>query len=353
MIWLLLGCASEPIEHTFLEGFSYRWAAFNHRVSTLHVDVDEAGAEVAVIGGTSTTGVPPELDASCDASTCQEFPFLDRSDVVVRAATVAANTGSLRVGVADVAIEAGATPVTTDVLVPVVGGGTPVAVLQAFELDTHHPLDIESCYNPAFGWLPTHVAVKLGDPVEGPDGYTVPVTASFEAGNTLEVERGCVDASREHAVVWYRLRVAVALTRGDVDALPVSFAQAWELGESASNPDEQSEPTAAERPLSSPFPDAIFGWSGLDYRFHLDDPTRRGAYLRSLAFMADPEAGLLTAHATNYSPPTQLSGFDYDFVGTVAAFTVPGATITARAASANLDTSLDAAGEPALHAVGW
>jgi hypothetical protein len=66
MILFILGCSADPVAHTFLEGFSYRWTRFNHRLSALHVAVDADQAEVAVIGGTSTTGVSPSLGVGCD-----------------------------------------------------------------------------------------------------------------------------------------------------------------------------------------------------------------------------------------------------------------------------------------------
>ena len=55
----------------------------------------------------------------------------------------------------------------------------------------------------------------------------------------------------------------------------------------------------------------------MDFQFHVDDAEDRGAYLRTIEYLADPVGGTAWGHATNYSPGTQLSGFDYAFSGTV------------------------------------
>ena len=55
-----------------------------------------------------------------------------------------------------------------------------------------------------------------------------------------------------------------------------------------------------------------------------EDEDQRGAYLRSLAFDIDIDAGAVYGHATNYSPGSQLSGFDYTFNGEIVSVPVRG-----------------------------
>jgi hypothetical protein len=68
----------------------------------------------------------------------------------------------------------------------------------------------------------------------------------------------------------------------------------------------------------------LLGWSQFDFRFHVDDPDDRGAYLRTVSVDADLATTTASGHATNYSPGSQLSGFDYAFSGTVRGMEVDG-----------------------------
>ena len=71
----LAGCSPESSVE-WLEGAGYRWDLFNHRLSYLHVAVDERGPEIAVVGGTSTTGLQTELAPECESATCSELPLV-------------------------------------------------------------------------------------------------------------------------------------------------------------------------------------------------------------------------------------------------------------------------------------
>ena len=66
-----------PRSATWLEGFSYEWDFFNHRISFLDVFVDGPSASISVVGGTSTTGIAPEYPEGCEREGCEEFPFFD------------------------------------------------------------------------------------------------------------------------------------------------------------------------------------------------------------------------------------------------------------------------------------
>ncbi|PIX73871.1 MAG: hypothetical protein COZ38_12365, partial [Rhodocyclales bacterium CG_4_10_14_3_um_filter_68_10] len=55
----------------------------------------------------------------------------------------------------------------TSISIPLDGKarGLPVVTIQGFDLDTTEPLFGEGgCYVPANGWLPTRVAIELGEP---------------------------------------------------------------------------------------------------------------------------------------------------------------------------------------------
>jgi hypothetical protein len=111
---------------------------------------------------------------------------------------------------------------------------------------------------------------------------------------------------------------------GEATSTPVDEAATYTYG-TKSKPDAQDPPTPTT--TTAPGDAAITAWSALDWRFHVGDPDDRGAYLRTLRFVTDATAGTATGDATNYSPGTQLSGFDFTFSGTVR--TVPtGGTVT-------------------------
>lgn len=348
MTWplLLLACGA-PAETTVLEGFTFEWDLFNHRTSHLAAAVDGDVARVAVIGGTSTTGVPAELADGCDPDTCQEFPFLDEARVDLRWATVRSRRLAVAAPV-EVALEAGPEPTsaTFEVVFDERVRGDVIAVLSGVVIDSDVPID-DSCYDPAFGWLPRRVAIGLSDAALADDGRsaTVTATAAFEAGVTLEDERACLDAVVDRARIAVTLRVT-ALAGGEARRQDVAHGMVYSYGDGPGTPDAQPDPDPADRPLT--IAGDVYGWSALDWSFHGDDADGRGAYLRRLSFVADAEAGVASGHATNYSPGTQLSGFDYTFAGTVRAIDV-GGEVTRGAVTDTLPAELDDAGEPVTH----
>lgn len=348
---LLLACGGDPVDLTVMEGFGYRWNTFNHRLSYLEGGVSEGEVDLAVVGGTSTTGVAPELDESCDAETCDEFPFTD-------VAAVSLGWGQLRAkrvgsGVAEITLLVDAAGAVSTAQVPLDDPeDAVVAVLGGLVLDTDHALpdDVPLCYDPAYGWHPRQIAVSLGAPVPGDGVAEVEVRAAFSAGNSLEAERACVDAVNEYATVALTVRVVVLSGRLDATAQALDQSASYAYG-SRGTPEEQPDPDPASRPLNGDPAESVFGWSALDFRFHVDDPDDRGAYLRSLSFLADAFAGSAIGHATNYSPGTQLSAFDYAFTGTVVAVSAEDGEITRGTVAAELPAELDDNGSPVITTV--
>jgi hypothetical protein len=347
----LWGCGGPEVEATVVEGFGYEWDLFNHRVSHLGLIVAADSADIAVVGGTSTTGVVPELPGGCDPETCQEFPFTD--DAIVHLAWARVVTRRAVFGTAPGTLVASAAGGSTDVTVPLPskGSGDVVAILNGFTIDTDQPLSGgESCYDPAFGWHPRRVAIALGEAVLADDGLsvTVGIDAFFEAGNSLESERVCVDAVANQAAVAMTVQVLVAVG-GDSESYEVAHAMTYAYGDGPNDPAPQDPPDLTQRGIDVGLEGALTGWSALDWRFHVDDPDDRGAYPRSLSFEADPVEGWASGHATNYSPITQLSGFDYAFAGTAVSLSV--GEVTRGAVDATIPVALDAEGIPVATSV--
>ncbi len=310
---VLAGCGGRE-EISWLEGFDYGWQLFNHRVSTLDVRVADGAATVAVVGGTSTTGVPlGDLPQACDPDTCAEFPFVDTADVGVRWGS--AETRSA-VGVGSITLEVGADGASGEVEVPLSRrANEATAVLNGFALTTAAaPIE---CYDPAFGWHPRRIRLSLGAATVDGDVAIVPVEAIFEAGASLEAERACIDAVAAQAVVGVRLDVLVV--GGSSSQATVAGSASFGFSGSATDPGEQALPDPAAWDVGVAAERALVGWSTVDFQLHTTDPDGRGAYLRTLGFHADAVAGVAEGFATNYSPGTQLSGFDYTFEGVVEA----------------------------------
>lgn len=350
LIALSSGCRAPEVEIGSVEGFSYGWDLFNHRVSHLEWGVVPgeapglAEAAIAVVGGTSTTGFAEPTECG---DTCDEFPFLDESLVTLDYAAIRTRKATVATG--EITLEAGVDGVEGRLLLPLPrrGDGEVVVFVTKVAIDTDHPLSdgTVGCYDPKYGWQPRRIAVSLGEATldDAGEHVEVDVSAVFEAGNTLETERQCIDEVRHLAVV--DLVVGVTAVVGDLDASQqeVSHGATYAYGDGPSNPAPQPEPDPSERSLDLPSDGRIFGWSALDWSFHVDDPDVRGAYLRTLSFRAD--TSVASGHATNYSPITQLSGFDYAFSGTVHAIGVEG-TVVRRTLEETLPTALDDADEP-------
>ncbi len=351
----LFGCGGTA-EFGTIEGLGYEWVFFNHRLSYLQADVapasDTGGREgqFAVVGGTSTTGVAPDLEPTCNPDECGEFPVHDSANVRLDAAFLVAS--GIRSGTGSVDLEAGSEGASGTATIDLVGAKGSVAVaIAGLTFDTNHLTAdaIEHCYDPAFGWHPTRIAVALGEPTLDGDTVTVDVTASFAAGNSLEDERKCVDEINEQAVAAIHVVVA-AVAGNDVTVTTQDLTQGAEYaaGNVPFTPDPQPDPDPATRALTLDTTDAVLGWTKLDYTFHAGDPDGRGGYLRSVQIDADAATGLASGHANNYSPGTQLSGFVYDFAGTVEAIAVPGAAITRASYTAELPAALDDGGVPVV-----
>ena len=312
------GCAP-PTSASWLQGGSYRWTAFNHRLSHLTLQLGEGQAYVAVVGGASTTATVFDEDGTCIDSTCFELPVVDSSTVGLRVQQAVSSTIQFGRGrVSMVADAAGATMSTKVGLGQTVDADTPVrAFIAGWSLSTDRPLSTEaealSCYDPRHGWHPRAFAVSL-DPVIAADGRSVDVavTGRFEAGPSQEEERACVDAIAQFAEVDLEVDLVVAVG-GDADGrIAVDQQAAWEHRDEKGALIPQPQPTegtAADMDAS-----LAWGWSSLAWDFQIDDP-ERGAYLRTVLFDADPSTNTALGFANNESPITQLSGFGMAFSG--------------------------------------
>jgi len=330
-VWMLAllaaGCQGSESE-PWLTGVSFGWANFNHRLSywSASVTTGERGTVAAsgIVGGTSTIGSAPPLADGCDLDTCREYPFLDSADMAVSWMDVQAS--HIAYGRGGGTVLATADGAVTSISIPLDGKarGLPVVTIQGFDLDTTEPLFGEGgCYVPANGWLPTRVAIELGEPALAADGRTVTldVSATFAAGLTHEPERQCLDDAIDQAQVGVSLQLVAAVTTRDVGSATIANAESYALGDGGrSHPDPQPDPDPAQRTLALSFDGpAALGWSRVDFRFHTQETDGRGAYVRTLSFSVDGANDFASGHATNYSPLTQFSGFDYAFEGTVQA----------------------------------
>ena len=316
---VLLGGCSAPTTTTWLEGFGYEWAAFNHRLSYLNAGVDDAEVYGAVVGGTSTTGGLTVLPDGCDFSVCHEIPVEDRGLMEVNWARVTTRTGVIGVGSGEVLAGAQGGERVFSVPLERKAKGLPAVVLRGLTIDTHYELmGGEACYDPLNGWHPRRLSLSVEEPVLAADGQSVDILLKgiFEAGNSLEEIRQCLDEVNEEAQVAIRADVLVVVTPEGASSEVLSHSMTYDYG-SKTNPALQPDPDMEERGFSAPSDEAIIGWSGLDFQFHDLDPESRGAYIRSLAVQVDPEVKTASGHATNYSPGTQITGFDYVFTGTL------------------------------------
>ncbi|MBW1878773.1 MAG: hypothetical protein JRJ84_10465 [Deltaproteobacteria bacterium] len=314
-----------------MEGFGFEWAFFNHRVSHLTFGVEGDAARVSVVGGTSTTGIDPVLPEQCDPDTCGELPFTDSAVVEVRWGRATSRKVHFARATATVVATAEGSTEALEVPLDRKGKGELIAVIAGFTLDTDYPLSGgEACYDPAYGWHPRRIAIELGEPELSSDGRSavLDVTGWFTAGNSLEDERQCVDEVAAEAQVPIDVDVLVVVGNGSIGTAQASHEETYSYGCTSFpclSPDPQPDPDLSVRPLDLFELEApLVGWSRFDFQFHTDDPGDRGAYLRTVSVDADLAGGTASGHATNYSPATQLSGFDYLFSGTVRAMDVDG-----------------------------
>lgn len=341
-----------------MEGWSFDWVRFNHRVSYLEYGLDADAARVSVIGGTSTTAQSPELDAQCDPDTCDEFPFVDDAEITVRWASATTRDAVFGTGTA-VLDDVGPDGVTQSIDVPLPRKvrGQPVAIINGYVLDTNNPLSGgEACYRPEYGWHPHVVSVSL-EPTLSDDGKSVAVdvTAVFDAGNSLEDSRQCIDEVSDEARVAMSVDVLVIAGKAPVESHQVAYDMAYEFGCApgqfpCTNPAEQPDPDPSDRGLPITFDDPLLGWSSWAFEFHVDDPDDRGAYIRSWVVDASAADGIATGHATNYSPNTQLSGFDYAFTGTVVGVDL-GAEVERGVIADEISVELDEQDRPVVYSL--
>jgi hypothetical protein len=346
-----VGCrGGEPVDARWLEGFDLGWTFFNHRVSQVVARTDDDAAQVAFVGGTSTTGVRPTLPDGCDPSTCEEFPFLDTADIALYYGRIQTDRAAFADGA--VTVVAGVDGASTTVSVPLPPGAPRAgfAMLRSLSLGTDVPLDGEAgCYDPANGWHPRRVRVALGPPTFEGDVARVTVDVAFEAGNSLEDVRACIDAVRDRAQVRFDLALWVVATREAVTEQEVVGGMSFP--DPAGGVPAPQVPTDAAALDGAFGPDSVVGWRAVDMAFHQEDPLERGAYLRTWTLRVDPVGGTAAGQATNYSPGTQLSGFSYEFAGTVVGATLPGAVAHGFTAATAVPAALAEDGGPVLTAL--
>ena len=345
LLLALLACR-EKEEILWLEGSRFGWEYFNHRLAHWETRLGPDGVDVAVVGGTSTTGRETVLPEGCAPETCEEFPTTDNANVLVRWAR--AETASWRAVRATTTIVAGPDGATSSVKVQLPKKGRSVfAVIEGFSIDGGEPLTGgEACYAPENGWMPTVLAIGVGGLELSDDGMeaTAEVSAFATAGKTLEDVRQCVDDVVEQAQ--FRFDVDVLFVEGTANATLATIEQSavyeYEVG-TVPDPQEDPPPIDLQEDLSRSFA----GWSRIDWNFDVLDPDLRGAYLRTLGFEVVASDGTATGIATNYSPITQLSGFDYTFKGELLIVDL-GTDVTRGTVEETIPAALDADGVPVV-----
>lgn len=318
-VGILGACASAPpTSASWLTGFAVGWEASNHRLGALTLQPTQDGAQAAFVGGASTTGIWFGQGGSCNAEgDCFELPIEDRSTVGVTVARAVEAPLTLATARASLDLTGQG---DTEVRLPLrSASGGAVAWLGSLAWDLQRPLPAEaasrSCYDPRHGWLPTVLGVSLGTPRVDGDAWVVDVEARFGSGLTYEENRACLDAVAAEALG--RLTVDVVLAEGTTArALAVTQAGAWPWSPGQDVPAQGIDEVG---PLDVDLPlDAVVGWQAATWTFHEVVDVGRGAYLRTLALVADPASGEAYGHATNAANKLVLqSGFDMRFEGTL------------------------------------
>lgn len=313
--------AGAPVEQTWVEGYRYHWVAANHRLSFLHLETDGDDALLALVGGTSTSGVGTSI--SCDES-CQEFTFLDTSDHTIHWARYVGQDAVFATGSAGATATAAGVTATTTLTLPAGGSGDVTVLITGLTVDTDHPLSGgDACYIPSYGWHPKRIHAEVAAVSAAGTTVTVDLDFAFEAGASLEDVRECVDAVIDQAEVPMTAHLLAVQAPGAHATQAVSHGMSWELRDEDDERIEQGDPDYDARPLDLGLANPVAGWTSLDFRFHEEEGLGRGAYIRDLEWWVDVEGGAASGHATNESI-TQLSGFDYQFDGVAAGVDVTG-----------------------------
>jgi hypothetical protein len=344
---LLAGCSHDASEAAWIRSFSADWASFNHRLTYLALRPTGDGVRAAFVGGASTTGTIFE-DACHDPDTCNELPTYDQGILDVELVRASATDVVLANGTASIDADADGGEGVAHVVLPRRSHASAWGWIAGFTIDGTPPLPdgASSCYDPRYGWLPTHLALEIGSLTVADDGGSVdvPVTATFASGVSREAMRACLDAAAPDAHA--RIDVDVAVLVGEVDSVVHT------LGDQASWPDKgqpQSLEDLGDTTVAFDDPGAIVGWRSLDFGFHEVVDPGRGAYLRTLQVEADPDGDVAFGFATNTSPVTQQSGFDYAFAGTLIELAVDAELTVASFGDDALPADLDAEGHAVLH----
>ena len=348
----LFGCG-EPVQGLWLEGFGFEWQYFNHRLSHFEVGLQQESVSAAVIGGTSTTAVVSDLPEGCDEEFCQEFPFLDNALVQARWARTETRDAAFGEGTASLVVDS--VGASTTIEVPLSGrtGSEIAAIIVGLNVDTDQGFVAEdSCYASVQGWHPRRIAVDVSSVtlLEDKETASVEVTAAFEAGLSLEEERACIDEVAGSATAAVLVDVLVVSGK-EAEQHVIAHSLAYEAGNTPLSPAEQPEPDLSQRALDTSIEDALVGFGAMDFAFHQTETDGRGAYLRSWSLGASSVEGWASGHASNYSPGTQLSGFDYTFEGRVEVLAV-GAPVERGVVSASLPAELDEEGLPVVSELG-
>lgn len=370
--WIVLpllgaACSAEPVatEARWLRSFGYSWNLFNHRLSLLHLHPRPDGAQVAVIGGASTTQHVYDDDGTCISETCTELPAFDASTVLVEAWSASASTlDGVFLLEQTVQLLADAEGVFATAAVPLPAslpdGATAVAFLGGFTVDTGVALPGEaaarSCYDPRHGWHPRRIAIQVDEARVDEVEATATVRATFVAGPSGEERRTCTDAVVDDAQVAVEVDVVWVIAEGDAQAHTTTSGADWELGASQFDPDPQPVPPDGITALERSFPDGAMGWTGFDLRLNERGPAAEaglGAYLRSVGLVVEADDSAFWGHATSYSPLTQLEGFGYDLEATLVEMDVDLGATRVAAGSTELPAALDEAFEPVFTTLPW
>ncbi|MEN0063190.1 MAG: hypothetical protein AAGA48_13630 [Myxococcota bacterium] len=346
--WIFAGCApaDEPLqEASWLQSAYFDWDLFNHRVSALRFGFAGEDVELAVVGGTSTTNTPADLDDTCDPSTCQEFPFEDVSFAQIGWGRVVSDEVVMGLGTVTLEVPQGGATGQFDIALPRIPEGEVVALLAGFTVNTDHPLsgDEPACYRPEYGWHPRRFTLAI-DAItidEPSDKGIVEVTARFDAGPTLEPERACIDDVVSRSVVTVEVDVLLLAGVDDVSTEVVNSSATYPIGPGGRR-EPAAQPEVAPSPLETNAP--LVGWSSLDFAF--DSGEDRGSYLRSFGFVLGPDGA--AGVATNFSPFTQLTDFAYAFEGTLEALQLDGDIETGTVTVERLLPSLDGSDQPVV-----